>query len=363
MSIEKYGGLADNTAKKYGIDPGLFRALIQQESGWNPQARSGVGAYGLTQVMPFHNADLSTPASQLDFGAKYFSTQLKAFDNDPRKALAAYNAGPGRVQQYGGVPPPSFAEGQTYNYVKNIMAAWGGDNATVPAGAPSPERISPLQGAPQVAAAPAAPHINIPPAARKIMENNSRRIKAGKGIDVKGNRKLAKIMAPIVRANKAARVPAEGGAPIVAGAGNVGGHYHGDGHDHSHDNMVEITPGQGWGGSEGFIKSAHGDLPDGFAITSAKRDRQHTKSGGTSDHWSGNTNAYAHDIGWGSSQPTSASDAYASRIVAALGGPANWGATGGNFKGSRDGYNYQVIYRSNVGGNHFNHIHFGARKA
>lgn len=121
MSVDKYGSLADQAARKHGVDPRLFRALVTQESGWNPSAKSGAGAYGLTQVMPFHNADLSTPQSQLDFGAKYLSQQLKAFGGDSSKALAAYNAGPGAVQKYGGIPPYK----ETQNYVKTIMGNLG----------------------------------------------------------------------------------------------------------------------------------------------------------------------------------------------------------------------------------------------
>jgi soluble lytic murein transglycosylase-like protein len=90
----KYGRLADKYARKYGLDPKLFRRLITAESGWDPNAASGAGARGLTQVVPkWHpKANLSTPQGQLDYGASHLSSLLKKYGN-PRDALAVYNSG------------------------------------------------------------------------------------------------------------------------------------------------------------------------------------------------------------------------------------------------------------------------------
>jgi soluble lytic murein transglycosylase-like protein len=118
----QFSDLINAAAQKYGLDPALLKALIRQESNFDPNAQSPAGAQGLTQLMPGTAAALGVtnpldPAQAIDGGAKYLSQQLKTFDGDVRKALAAYNAGPGAVQRYGGVPP--YAE--TQNYVRAVL--------------------------------------------------------------------------------------------------------------------------------------------------------------------------------------------------------------------------------------------------
>ena len=113
--------MARSAAVKHGIPEDLFLRLIQQESGWNANARSHKGALGLAQLMPATaralGVDPYNTAQNLDGGARYLRTQYETFGTW-RLALAAYNAGPGAVQKYGGVPP--FRE--TQNYVRII---WG----------------------------------------------------------------------------------------------------------------------------------------------------------------------------------------------------------------------------------------------
>jgi soluble lytic murein transglycosylase-like protein len=112
-----YKAEIDAAAAKYGLDPALLRGLIRAESNFNPNAGSPAGAQGLTQLMPGTAASLGVtnihdPAQNIDGGARYLRQQLDAFGGDVTKALAAYNAGPGAVKRYGGVPP--YAETQAY---------------------------------------------------------------------------------------------------------------------------------------------------------------------------------------------------------------------------------------------------------
>jgi soluble lytic murein transglycosylase-like protein len=117
-----YASEIDAAAQRNGVDPALLRGLIRQESGFDPNAHSGAGATGLTQLMPATAAGLGVkdpadPAQSIEGGAKYLKQQLDAFGGDVAKALAAYNAGPNAVRKYGGVPP--YAETQAY--VQKVM--------------------------------------------------------------------------------------------------------------------------------------------------------------------------------------------------------------------------------------------------
>ncbi|WP_395329788.1 lytic transglycosylase domain-containing protein [Novosphingobium sp. BL-8H] len=109
-------------AAKYDISPTLLEAVVWQESRWNELAVSPVGARGLAQLMPGTAAQMGVnpgdPMANLEGGARYLRMQLDAFGGDIEKALAAYNAGPGRVTRAGGVPNIR----ETQAYVAAIMA-------------------------------------------------------------------------------------------------------------------------------------------------------------------------------------------------------------------------------------------------
>lgn len=110
------------TAMKYNISPDLLEAVVWQESRWRPDAVSPAGARGLTQLMPATARQLGVdpldPLAALEGGARYLRMQLDLFDGDVERALAAYNAGPARVQRAGRVP----AIRETQIYVASIMA-------------------------------------------------------------------------------------------------------------------------------------------------------------------------------------------------------------------------------------------------
>ncbi len=115
-----YKPMAEAAARKHGVPVDLFTRLIEQESGWNPRAKSRAGAIGLAQLMPATARKLGVnprdPRQNLDGGARYLAKQYRKFGNW-KHALAAYNAGPEAVAKYNGVPPYK----ETRNYVRSIL--------------------------------------------------------------------------------------------------------------------------------------------------------------------------------------------------------------------------------------------------
>ena len=108
-------------AEKYGISNQLLKAVAKVESNFNPNAVSSAGASGIMQLMPgtakgLGVTDVFDAQENINGGAKYLSQLYKRYDGDLRLTLAAYNAGPGNVDKYGGVPP--FKE--TQNYIKKV---------------------------------------------------------------------------------------------------------------------------------------------------------------------------------------------------------------------------------------------------
>jgi cell wall-associated NlpC family hydrolase len=120
-----YASLFTAAGRKYGVDPALLSAVAKAESSYNPRAVSHAGAKGLMQLMPGTARDLGVdalnPADAVDGAARLLSGHLRSFGGRVDLALAAYNAGPGNVRKYGGVPP--FEE--TRNYVQRVTRYWG----------------------------------------------------------------------------------------------------------------------------------------------------------------------------------------------------------------------------------------------
>jgi soluble lytic murein transglycosylase-like protein len=126
----KFSDLIMKASQKYGVNPSLIGAVIRAESNFNPSAVSSCGAEGLMQLMPgtaksLGVSDSLNPAENIDGGVKFLRNLLDRYGGDMQKAVAAYNAGPGAVDQYGGIPP--YTETQTYvNRVLNYFKTSSG---------------------------------------------------------------------------------------------------------------------------------------------------------------------------------------------------------------------------------------------
>jgi soluble lytic murein transglycosylase-like protein len=119
--------LASAAAKKYNLPDSFVRSVMKAESGFHPNALSPKGAIGLMQLMPdtarFLGVDPHDPAQNADAGAQYLRELLAKYENDPDQvllALAAYNAGPGAVDKYHGVPPYR----ETREYILRVLKGW-----------------------------------------------------------------------------------------------------------------------------------------------------------------------------------------------------------------------------------------------
>ena len=121
LADESLSSLINNAAKKYQVDPKLVSAVAEVESGGRQEATSAAGAVGVMQLMPDTAASLGVnPYDKLENvegGAKYLKEMLDLFGGDVKKAVAAYNAGPAAVKNYGGVPPYK----ETQNYVNKVL--------------------------------------------------------------------------------------------------------------------------------------------------------------------------------------------------------------------------------------------------
>jgi soluble lytic murein transglycosylase len=120
--IKEYGSIINQASRRFGVDPSLIKAVIKAESDFDHKAVSHKGAQGLMQLMPKTSNDMSVanpfnPQENIFGGTRYLSLLLERFKSNTILALAAYNAGPEKVETYRGVPP--FPE--TRSFIKKVL--------------------------------------------------------------------------------------------------------------------------------------------------------------------------------------------------------------------------------------------------
>jgi soluble lytic murein transglycosylase-like protein len=150
-----YRDLVEAAAKRYNVDADLITSVIAVESNFDPKAVSRKNARGLMQLLPETAAQLGVkniddPAENIDAGTRYLRGLLQKYNNNLVLALAAYNAGPERVQQYGSVPP--FAE--TISYVKRVKRGYEKNKSQAPTKTPAPPAPVAATTAPRTAQSP-----------------------------------------------------------------------------------------------------------------------------------------------------------------------------------------------------------------
>ena len=125
FTTDQYDAIIATECEKFGIDPLLIKSIIKHESGFNTNVVSSAGASGLMQLMPsnirhYGVADPFNPEENIAAGVKHFKSYYDMYKGDLELTLAAYNAGPGNVKKYGGVPP--FKE--TQNYIERVLGTY-----------------------------------------------------------------------------------------------------------------------------------------------------------------------------------------------------------------------------------------------
>jgi hypothetical protein len=330
-------------AQKNGINPDVFVALVRQESGGRQGAVSPVGAIGRTQLMPATakslGVDPRNAQQNLDGGARYLKQQLQTFGGNYRKALAAYNAGPGAVQKYGGVPP--YAE--TQNYVKRILGSTSPtSSATAPAATTKTTTVPGVDN-----------HAARASAFLGYLQDDKTRNSPNGFLDLAATLKSLKDTPATTKT-----VAASGGGADAVGSSSGRG-------------PVVVAPGAERAGIGlqkpvlSFLHELAGASGRQVDVTTGTNHNRMTTSGNVSDHWEGN----AADLGVGGDARQNRTAAQKGDLIAAhaisLAGGVSFDKAlgmarrGGVFNFETKSGRVQILWRTLTGGNHYNHVHVG----
>lgn len=319
-----FHAVAVAAAKRNGIDPNLFVRQINQESGFNPNARSGSGAIGIAQIVPkWHpGVDVTDPVASLNYAAHLMGTLVRKYGGY-EQALSVYNSG--KPDAY---KDPSFAGGQTYNYVKTIM---GGPTPPAAPGRNAPAGLAPTP--PMTPAAPTTARMGMSALVRNSLQT-------GNAMLGMPNLNIPTFALPGPRAPA---LPMGAASPplVPKGAGRV---------------ILSPTADRAGVALKpavmNFVSSIAGIYGSPLTIGTGTNHNQFVAgSHRESDHWTG----------WAADIP--ASGAALTRLgqdaLIAAGANPHWARAqkGGLFNiGGK-----QIIFNSMEGGNHFNHLHVGIR--
>jgi hypothetical protein len=348
--------VARQRAKRYGLNPTLFERQISQESGFNPHAVSPAGARGVAQIMPGTAAawhvNPDKPVQALDAAARNMASYVKQFGSF-RNALVAYNAGPGAV----GHSLPA----ETRNYIAKITGGGAGQKGLGGTGGGSFTPFNPFKV--KLGQKSSFDRAGFEQARKNFILGQFLTSQHGPQGTVmqrvglidqatapsKGDYTTSRLTSKIVGGTGGDFVA--GGGDLLAGGGKRG--------------RVNIAAGANRAGVgvqgivKQFLSGAAGIAGEPITVTTGTNHNRMTVNGNVSDHWDGRAGDIAVAV------DSAQGDRIAAAALIEAGVPkkkaVQMARQGGLFNVNKGGHRVQVIWKTNEGGNHHNHVHVGIR--
>ena len=335
-----YKKAARRAAEKYGVNPAIFSAMINAESGFNPSAGSPAGARGIAQFMPATaraygvNLDDGRVTDDLEGAARYLRDNLAKTKGDYRKALSIYNSGKPDKYLPGGYP-------ETIAYVKKIMGEAGqaaGDRSSG-TGGDTGGSVTPSSSAEGTAAGGQAQQALSFLASRRSGTAAELLTAAATAV----GETPESFVSPKTQNPKTQKSSGSGNYKVQSGANREGAPLSAD----MRQFLKEMT--------------ASGRS---VTVTTGSNHGRMTSTGNVSDHWSGNGVDIGSSANGFPETGGGVGDLIAAHAIKRASGKS-WGESlklarqGGAFTFNKGGKRTQVIWKSNVGGNHYNHVHIG----